>query len=281
MEFKDARSLPSVDQQDIRHKAVEMFSKGFSKVYIAKALCVTRRSVYEWVKAYDKLGDKGLENHKRGRKKGRQLQFSQSAQIVNLIKNYCPDDLSMPFFLWTRESVELLVQDKFGLKLSNRSVGRYLETWGFSPQKPASRAIKQNQEDIEHWFKVEYHAIQKQAIKDKAIIHWCDEMCLRSNADDAKTGKLTGEIPAAECTGNRFSCNMIYTLTNTEKLTFMVFHKNFTSEVFLQFLKRLIRQSKRKVFLIVDNHPSHKSKIVNEWLVKNSDRVNVYYLPSY
>ena len=61
----------------------------------------------------------------------------------------------------------------------------------------------------------------------------------------------------------------------------MVFHENFTSEVFLKSLKRLVRQSNRKVFLIVDNHRSHKSKMVNEWLIKNVDRINVYYLPSY
>ena len=97
MKLKDARLLPPVIQQDIRHKAVEMFSEGFSKVHIAKLLCVSRRSVYKWVKAHNKSGNKGLEIHKRGRPKGTQLQSWQSAQIVNLVKNSCPDELSMPF----------------------------------------------------------------------------------------------------------------------------------------------------------------------------------------
>ena len=43
----------------------------------------------------------------------------------------------------------------------------------------------------------------------------------------------------------------------------MVFRENFTQDVFLKFLKRIVRQSDRKVFLIVDNHRSHKSKKVN------------------
>lgn len=35
------------------------------------------------------------------------------------------------------------------------------------------------------------------------------------------------------------------------------------------------------VFLIVDNHRSHKSKKVNEWLRKNEGRIRLFYLPSY
>jgi len=281
MKLKDARLLFTVIQQDIRHKAVELFSEGFSKVHIAKLLCVSRRSVYKWVKAHNKSGNKGLEIHKRGRPKGTQLQSWQSAQIVNLIKNSCPDELSMLFFLWTRESVGLLIQDKFNIKLSKWTVGRYLTNWGFSPQKPARRAVEQNPKAIERWFQVEYPAIQKQARKDKATIHWGDEMCLRSDHNERRTYGLKGKTPVVKRTGNRFSCNMISTITNLGKLTFMVFHENFTSEVFLKFLKRLVRQSNRKVFLIVGNHRSHKSKMVNEWLIMNVDRINVYYLPSY
>ena len=281
MKLKDARLLPPVIQQDIRHKAVEMFSEGFSKVHIAKLLSVSRRSVYKWVKTHNKLGSKGLEIHKRGRPKGTQLQPRQSAQIVNLIKNSCPDELSMSFFLWTRESVGLLIQDKFNIKLSKWTVGRYLANWGFSPQKPARRAIEQNPKAIERWFQVEYPAIQKQARKDKATIYWGDEMGLRSDHNVGRTYGLKGKTPVDKRTGNRFSCNMISTITNLGKLTFMVFHENFTSEVFLQFLKRLVRQSNRKMFLIVDNHRSHKSKMVNEWLTKDVDSINVYYLPSY
>ena len=66
---------------------------------------------------------------------------------------------------------------------------------------------------------------------------------------------------------------MISTITNLGKLSFMVFHENFTEDVFLKFLKRSIRQSDRKMFLIVDNHRSHKSKKVNAWLRSNEEKI--------
>jgi transposase len=281
MKHSDARLLHPVIQQKLRHEAVELFLNGKSPTDISIHLGVSRQSVYNWIEKHSKSGAKGLKIHKRGRPKGTQLKPWQSAQIVNLIKNSCPDELSMPFFLWTRESVGLLIRNKFNIKLSKWTVGRYLANWGFSPQKPARRAIEQNPKAIESWFQVEYPTIQKLARKDKATIHWGDEMGLRSDHNVGRTYGLKGKTPVVKRTGNRFSCNMISTITNLGKLTFMVFHENFTSEIFLQFLKRLTRQSDKKVLLIVDNHRAHKSKIVNKWLTENVKRIKLYYLPSY
>lgn len=187
----------------------------------------------------------------------------------------------MPFFLWTRESVGQLIQTKFNIKLSKWTVGRYLSNWGFSPQKPARRATEQNPKAIERWFKVEYPIIQKLSKKEKATIYWGDEMGLRSDHNVGRTYGLKGKTPIVKRTGNRFSCNMISTITNLGKLSFMVFDENFTEDVFLKFLKRFIRQSTRKAFLIVDNHRSHKSKKVNAWLKMNKEVIRLYYLPSY
>jgi transposase len=281
MKQKDARFLPPVVQHEIRRNAVKMFLNGFSQVHISTTLGVSTRAIYNWVKAYKESGEKGLKINKRGRPKGTQLQPWQSAQIVNLIKNSCPDELSLPFFLWTRESVGLLIKKKFNIKLSKWTVGRYLANWGFSPQKPARRAIEQNPKAIERWLEVEYPIIQKLSKKEKATIYWGDEMGLRSDQNVGRTYGLKGKTPVLKYTGNRFNCNMISTITNLGKLSFMVFDENFTEDIFLKFLKRFIRQLSRKAFLIVDNHRAHKSKKVNAWLKINEEAIRLYYLPSY
>lgn len=281
MKHSDARLLPPVIQRQLRQEALELFLNGKNPTDISKHLCVSRQSVYNWIKKHSESGKQGLRIHKRGRPKGTQLLPWQSAQIVNLVKNYCPDELSIPFFLWTRESVGLLIQNKFNIKLSKWTVGRYLTNWGFSPQKPARRAIEQNPKAIEHWFEVEYPTIQKLAKKEKATIHWGDEMGLRSDHNVGRTYGIKGKTPVVKRTGNRFSCNMISTITNLGKLRFMVFHENFTEDVFLRFLSKLIRHKDRKIFLIVDNHRSHKSKKVNAWLKCNVEHIQLFYLPSY
>lgn len=262
MKEQDARFLHPVIQKEIRRKAIDMFLSGVSKVDISKQLRVNRRSIYKWVKAYDNLGEAGITIDKRGRPKGTQLHSWQCAQIVSLVKNHNPDELSMPFFLWTRDSVGALILQKFGIKLSKWTVGRYLTNWGFSSQKPARRAIEQNPEAIKKWFEIEYPLIQKLAKKEMATIHWGDEMGLRSDHNVGRTYGLIGKTPVVRRSGNRFSCNMISVITNLGKLSLMIFQENFTSEVFLKFLKRLIQQVSRKVFIIVDNHRAHRSKEV-------------------
>ena len=148
MKHLDARLLPPVLQQKLRHYAVEMFLKGESPSSISKHIGVSRQAVHTRINKHSASGMKGLQIHKRGRPKGSQMKPWQTAQIVHLIMNYCPDDLSMPFFLWTRESVGLLIEKKFNIKLSKWTVWRYLKKWGFSPQKPARRATEQNPKAI-------------------------------------------------------------------------------------------------------------------------------------
>jgi len=281
MKRSDARLLHPVIQRKLRNDAVDLFLKGKNPTDISIQLGVSRQSVYNWIEKHSKSGKQGLKSHKRGRPKGTQLQPWQTAQIVNLIKNSCPDELSMPFFLWTRESVGQLIKNKFKISLSKWTVGRYLAKWGFSPQKPARRAIEQNPKAIEKWFEIEYPMIQKLSKKEKATLHWGDEMGLRSDHNVGRTYGIKGKTPVVKRTGNRFSCNMISSITNLGKLNFMVFHENFTQDIFLTFLKRLVRQYDTKVFLIVDNHRAHKSKAVNKWLTENVDHIKLFYLPSY
>jgi DDE superfamily endonuclease len=44
---------------------------------------------------------------------------------------------------------------------------------------------------------------------------------------------------------------------------------------------RLMRKSGRKVFLIVDGHPVHKSRSVSHWLAEHHEQIRIFQLPSY
>ncbi len=49
------------------------------------------------------------------------------------------------------------------------------------PQKPVRRALEKNPEQVRRWLEEEYPEIRKQAKREKAEIHWGDEMGLRSD----------------------------------------------------------------------------------------------------
>lgn len=61
----------------------------------------------------------------------------------------------------------------------------------------------------------------------------------------------------------------------------MVFKKGFTAAVFLRFLRRLVKEAKRKVFIIVDRRPVHRSKKVRQWLENDAARIRLFFLPGY
>ncbi len=74
---------------------------------------------------------------------------------------------------------------------------------------------------------------------------------------------------------------MISSITNRGTLRFMVFKERFCARVFISFLRRLCKQMERKVFLIVDSHPVHKSRLAEKFLNKHQDYIRVFFLPPY
>lgn len=281
MKTQDARSLPSIAQEDIRLKAIQAVQNGAKQVEVADIFGVTRHAVGKWVKVYKEGGEKALKAKKRGRPKGGSLLPWQAAQIAKSVVDRCPDQLKLPFYLWTREAVAQLIENRFGIQLSVWTAGRYLKRWGFTPQKPVRRAFEKNPKAVCRWLEEEYPAIRNQAKREKANIYWGDEMGLRSDHAVGRSYGRCGCTPVIPGTGQRFGCNMISAITNKGQLNFMVFKKRFCSEVFLDFLKRLVKQSPRKVFLIVDGHPVHRAIKVKNWIVKDTHNIRLIFLPGY
>ena len=106
-------------------------------------------------------------------------------------------------------------------------------------------------------------------------------MGMRSDHQTGTSYSPRGRTPVIRGTGKRFGCNMISTITNRGRLAFMVFKKRFTAKVMIEFLKRLLRHSPRKIFLVVDGHPVHRSTKVKRWLESKRKSIRIFFLPGY
>ena len=250
---------------------------------VADRFGVTRMSISKWVNAFRRTGTGALKARHRGRAKGSGclLTEKQAAQIKQLIIDKCPEQLKLPFFLWTREAVRELILRKCGVTVSINTAGNYLKAWGFTAQKPLRRAYEQNTAAVRRWLEEDYPALVKRAKAEDAIIYWGDEMGMRSDHQTGRSYGLRGQTPVIPGTGQRFRCNMVSAVTNRGHLCFQVFEGSFTVKVFLGFIRRLRKQAKRKVLLIVDGHPVHRAKLVQVWRERHHDEVEIIYLPSY
>ena len=136
-------------------------------------------------------------------------------------------------------------------------------------------------EQIERWLNEDYPGIAKEAKQEGATIYWGDEMGLRSDHVSGTSFALKGETPVVRATGQRFGCNMISAITNRGELSFMVFEGTFKNATFIEFMKRMLKQGTRKIYLIVDGHPVHRSVAVKQFVADNAKRLRLIRLPGY
>ena len=284
MTKQDARKLSPQAQEALRKRAVAAHIEGgMQQQEVAAAFQVSPYIVSQWVKRFRAAGEAALAARQKGPVKGHGALLTppQAAAVRNLILDKCPEQLKLPGFLWTREAVRELIQHQCGVAVSIRTAGNYLREWGFTPQKPVRRAYEKNSQAVQRWLTEEYPALQRRAKATKALIYWGDEMGLRSDHQVGRSYGLRGRTPVIPGTGQRFGCNMISAITNQGHLCFQIFEGAFNVKLFLGFLKRLLKQARRKLILIVDGHPVHRAKLVQVWLAQHQDQIELVLLPGY
>ena len=282
MRHSDFRSLTPQAQEAIRFKAMAALRAGRSKTEVARIFGVSRQAIHTWVAQHQQSGKEALRAKRRGRPPGGRLNRRQEKTLARLIRDHCPDQLKLPFYLWTREAVSELIARRFGVRLSVWTAGRLLARWGFTAQKPVRRAFEQDTQEVQSWLTRRYPAIRALARREKAVIFWADEMGLRSDHAAGRSFSPRGQTPVIWGTGQRFGCNLISAITNRGHLQFMVFKHRFTVSVFLKFLRRLLRQNRgRKIFLVLDGHPVHLAQAAIRWFKRHRAALRVYFLPGY
>jgi transposase len=283
MEKLDFRKLTSSERYGYRKCALSLLSSGEKKKEIAKIFGVRTSTVSAWVKSYNSDGLRGLKDMKRGVKSEHKklLSSDQEISIQKMILDTMPDQLKLPYALWTRKAVKELISRELNIELAITTMGDYLRSWGYSPQKPKKKAYEQNPKAVKEWLEEEYPTIQKLAKQEGAEIHWGDETGVRNSNNHGRSYAPKGKTPVKKTMAKRFSVNMISTVTNQGLVEFMTYSGTMNSERLIEFMKQLVKNRSRKLFLILDNLRVHHSKIVKTWVEENNDKIQLFYLPSY
>jgi transposase len=279
----DARKLSPEAQEEKRKQAIRLHKAGNSYKEIANLVEVHFETIGKWVRAYRGGGIKAIQSKTRGKKIGSKCKLTseQEKAIQKLIKDKTPDQLKMLYALWTRKAVMELIKDKTGVKLAIRTVGNYLAKWGFTPQKPLKNAYEQSSVKVQKWLDEDYPAIKAKAKQEKAEIYWGDETGMRSDCQHGRGYAPKGKTPVIRLSAKRTSTNMISAITNQGKVRFQIYDGRMNADQLIDFLKRLIKDAKRKVILILDNLRVHHAKLVKAWLAKHPKKIEVFYLPAY
>ena len=279
----DMRSLPAAAQEERRRQVIGLRERGLTYAEIGAQVGLTKNGAFDICKRFRQRGKAGLQTGPRGPAPGtgRFLSADQETQIRRLICGGTPDEYGLPFALWSRAAVALLVEQRCGVRLAVRTMGTYLTRWGFTPQKPLRRAYEQNPKQVRHWLKAEYPAIVAKARRQKGRIFWGDETGVRSDDVRGRSYAPRGKRPMVRPSHRRTNIGVISAVTNKGELRWMVLHEAITAPVLIRFLERLIRDADCKVFLILDRLRVHRSRAVRDWLAQHTSQIEVSYLPAY
>jgi transposase len=281
---EDGRKLSKEQQIQARRRAMVLTGKNWRDQDVATAVGVNERTVRQWKQHRREHGAKSLLSDERGRAvgEGRTLSPGQERQVRKLIADKMPDQLRLPFALWTRKAVAQLLEVRFGIRLPVRTMGEYLRRWGFTPQKPIKKAYEQNPGKVKRWLKEEYPAIAAQAKAQGAEIYWGDQTGVNNQPNAPRGYAPKGQTPTVSQRSKRFGLSVMSAVSNRGSARWMVYKGALNAALLIKFMERLVRQMEgRKVYLILDNLRVHHSAPVKAWLEEHREKIAVHHLPSY
>lgn len=276
----DARRLTHTMLTELRRRGVASVQEGQSPEVVAQALGISRASMYGWLARYRDGGWGALDARKRGGRKPK-LDAKAIQWIYKTVTQKNPLQLKFTFALWTAKMIGELIYRRYRIKISKSSVCRLLAQLGLTPQRPVWRAYQQRPEEVQRWLQEQYPAIRRLAQQEKAQIFFGDEAGVRSDHHAGTTWALKGKTPVVSSTGARFGLNLISAVSAQGEFRFMTVTGKVGATQFIEFIRRLLHNAPRKVFLIVDGHPAHKAKCVKRFVESLDGRFRLFFLPPY
>jgi transposase len=276
----DGRQLDHQSLQTIRNLAVKAVKAGQTVESVAAANGVNIRTVFKWLAAYASGGQTALMAKPIP---GRPMKLTPDEMrwVAQAVRDDTPLQWKFDFALWTLSIIRELIRRQFGKTLSNATVSHVMRILGFTVQRPLYRAWQQDATLVERWRAEDYPAIQAEAKAVGATIYFADESGIRSDYHTGGTWAPEGQTPIVTATGRRYSLAMISAVSARGDFRFMVHTGTVTASVFRDFLKRLLIGASQPVYVVVDGHPIHKAKLVRDFVVKQSGRLKLFYLPPY
>ena len=140
-------------------RGARLLQQGVSEAEVARLVGVHRQSVNRWAQ---QLANGGRGALKRAPRTGRppQLSAMDRKRIEQGLKRG-PEALGYRTALWTAWRVADLIERECGVKYSTVQAWRVLRSLGWSPQRPAGRALERNEPAIRRWKRERWPELKK------------------------------------------------------------------------------------------------------------------------
>jgi transposase len=259
---------------------------------LASILLIATATLYQWRKTVLEKGEKAfLSPNRPGPKPDpensngrRKLSPAQEAEIQRYIRSFRPSDNicgNINSAGWDRKTIVEMIDYLSGIIMTVQTLSKYLKRWNYTCKKPSKKAYEQKQSDIDMYKQVTYKALRDKVIKEDGILYFLDETGIKSNCSSMRVFGPKGVRSTIDLSAQKFSKNIIIAFSDQGHIRYMTYDKNMNTQLYIKFLEKLLKTSKKKIFLVADNMAVHHSKILKEWLKGKEHLIELHYLPSY
>lgn len=276
---RDFRSLSEETQAELRRLAFSKIDEGWTQKKAAEIVEVSEETVSRWMTNREDIESRNCKGMKRGRElyEQRILTKKQEETIKKNIETKTPQALGLPYALWNRKAIQHCIQEKTKRKIWLQTVSKYTNRWGLTPQRPTKYAYEQDKKKIKQWLEVEYPKIEAEAKENGAEIHWGDETGVALSTFYARSYAPKGKTPTIRLPALHGHISFISSITNRGDMRFMMYRGALNTSLFMTFAERLIKDTEKKIYLILDNLQVHKAKKVRIWEQKHHDRIKLFF----
>lgn len=264
----------------LRLQSILLWSDGKEINKIARYCVTTERTIYNWRNLFLFKRVDGLRYKKPlGRKN--KLNKIHKKELKEIILEG-PEKNGYKTGVWTCAMIQELIYKKFEVEYSIGYVSQLLNSMGLSHKKPDRISHKADKDAQKEWENERFPELCKKVIKEGSTILFQDEstFMLWSGAGYSwgeKGKKLFSSINMSNAVKKVFGAIEL----TTGKLTYQ-FTERANSTTFLKYLKYLVSRYKgRKIYLVIDNGPAHKSSAITKYLEENNNKIELVRLPSY
>jgi len=278
---RDGRRLDHQTLEALRLMAMERLAEGEAASAVMASFGFCRTTIYKWQRKA--RGRKGLEalRSRIGSGRPRKLTAGQERKVLGWVNGKDPRQYGFDFGLWTRAMVGRLVEKKFTVRLSLASVGQLLARLGLTPQKPLQRAYQRDPEAIAAWKNETFPKLAARAKRSGADIWFWDESGFRADSVHGRTWGKKGQTPVVAVPGQRQTVSAASAVNAKGAFWCMTYKGGLNADLFVTMLKLLMRRRRNPLYLVLDNLPSHKAKVVRDYVEATRGKLELHFLPGY
>ena len=193
-----------------------------------------------------------------------------------------PEAMGFPGSCWRTPMIQHLILEKFDVFYSARYISELLKNMGYSYQKATFVADKRDARRREEWLEKDWPTILELANKKDAHIFFGDESSFPQWGSLTYTWAKKGHQPVVKTSGSRRGYKVFGLIEYfTGKFLAKGHEGQLNAETYQEFLKEVMKQTRKHIILIQDNVPYHISEEMQVFFYEYRNRITVYQLPAY